>query len=477
MAYASVRCCWGRAGYPDLMVDLHFFDFGRDASRLRLDTLVRLRWLAIIGQSAAVSIVHFELGFSLPFGLCFMVIAASAALNLALRIRRPASHRLGDNSATLLLAFDIVQLAALLYLTGGLQNPFAILFLAPVLISSTALAPERTLGLGLLAVGCATLLVLQHRPLPWWASQSLELPFLFVAGIWTAILLGIAFTSVFAWRVAEEARQLAQALAATELVLAREQHLSQLDGLAAAAAHELGTPLATIALVAKELDLQAPPGSALAEDTKLLREQVERCRGILGKLTSLGDEEQAGFLETMSLGQLLEELAEPQRSFGIEFGVRANGIGPEPLLQRSPGLLYGLGNLVDNAVDFAATTVTIEARWTPEQVIVDIRDDGPGFAPEVLLRIGEPYVTTRGAPKRDGEEGGSGLGLGLFIAKTLIERSGAQLTFGNAVPPLAGAMARIVWPRTALERKAPHISASERPFAPDEPVRASYISS
>lgn len=435
------------------MVEIHPALLGRDARRLKLDTLVRLRWLAVTGQSAAVVGVHFGLGFPLPFGLCFAVIAAAAGLNLALRIRYPASHRLSDDAATLVLAFDILQLGGLLYLAGGLQNPFSILFLAPVLISATALPPERTLALGLLAIGCATLLVLAHRPLPWGAlGPQPQVPFLYVSGIWTAILLGIAFTGVYAWRVAEEGRQLAQALAATELVLAREQHLSQLDGLAAAAAHELGTPLATIALVAKELDLQVPQDSPFADDVKLLREQVERCRGILTKLTSLGDEEQEGFLETMTLNHLLEEIAAPQRSF-IDIEVRCSGDGPEPACRRSPGLLYGLANLVDNAVDFAASKVTIEARWTSAEVRIAIQDDGPGFAPDVLLRVGEPYVTTRG-PGRGQDESGSGLGLGLFIAKTLIERSGAQLLLTNVPPPAAGAVARIVWPRTAFERDA-----------------------
>jgi two-component system, sensor histidine kinase RegB len=439
-------------------------DFGQDARRLRLDTLVRLRWLAVAGQSAAVAIVHFGLGFPLPFSLCFFVIAVSAAVNAVLTIRYPASHRVGDDAATLLLGFDILQLAALLYLTGGLQNPFAMLFLAPVLISATALPPERTLVLGLLAIGCATLLAIPgvHRPVPWRAGEQLDLPFLYVTGIWTGILLGAAFTGVYAWRVAEEARQLAQALAATELVLTREQHISQLDGLAAAAAHELGTPLATIALVAKELDLQSPKDPAMAEDIKLLREQVERCRTILAKLTSLG-EEPSDILDTMKLSHLVEEVAAPQRSFDVAIEVDTRGEGPEPTCRRNPGLLYGLANLVDNAVDFAASTVMIEASWTSDQVRIEIRDDGPGFAPEVLLRVGEPYVTTRGAGQRGREGDASGLGLGLFIAKTLIERSGAQLSFTNAAPPRKGAIVRIVWSRAAFEGEtARFASAGQR---------------
>jgi two-component system sensor histidine kinase RegB len=435
------------------MADLSSIRLGRDAARLKLDTLVRLRWLAVTGQCLAVTVVHFGLGYELPFAACLAVIAAAAATNLWMRIRRPASHRLGEDGATLLLAFDIVQLAALLYLTGGLQNPFSILFLVPVLISATALAPQRTVGLGLLAIGCATLLVLVHRKLPWEAGGAPDLPFAYVVGIWTAVLLGIVFTGVFAWRVAEEARQLADALAATELVLAREQHLTQIDGLAAAAAHELGTPLATIALVAKELDLQAEPGSAMADDTRLLREQVERCRVILSKLTSLGDDEEEGFLGTMTLSHLLEDVASPHRSFGIDIVVECAGTGSEPVCRRSPGVLYGLGNLVDNAVDFAVRAVTIDARWSAETVSVEIRDDGPGFPPDVLLRVGEPYVTTRRS-SRGGSESASGLGLGLFIAKTLIERSGAQLTLLNAPPGNGGAIARVVWGRTAFEEEA-----------------------
>jgi two-component system sensor histidine kinase RegB len=435
------------------MADVTPTVLARDARRLRLDTLVRLRWLAITGQAAAVCVVQFGFGFPLAFGLCFLFIALSSWVNLALRIRYPASHRLSDNAATALLAFDILQLAALLYLTGGLQNPFAMLFLAPVLISATALTPERTLGLGLLAVGSATLLVLVHRDLPWYPGQRLNIPFVYVTGVWTAILLGTAFTGIYAWRVAEEARQLAQALAATELVLAREQHLTQLDGLAAAAAHELGTPLATIALVAKELDHALPKEGPVADDLRLLREQVERCRTILTKLTSM-EQDSTGFLETISLSHLVEEVVAPQRSLGFDIEVSVAGEGHEPMGRRNPGVVYGLSNILDNAVDFAEERVTLEARWSRDEVRLEIRDDGPGYAPEVLLRVGEPYVTTRGAGRRDDDQEGGGLGLGLFIARTLIERSGAQLSLSNVAPPGTGAVARIVWPRPAFERGA-----------------------
>ncbi len=426
-------------------------DLSLNARRLRLDTLVRLRWLAVIGQSIAVMGVHFGLGYKLPFGAAFTLIAISAGLNLALRVRYPASHRLADNTATFLLAFDVAQLALLLFLTGGLQNPFSLLFLAPVLISATALPPERTLFLGLLAVGSATMLALVHLPLPWIPGEELSLPFLYIAGVWTSILLGTVFIGVYAWRIAEEGRQLAQALAATELVLAREQHLSQIDGLAAAAAHELGTPLATIALVVKELSRRTPQDAEMAEDIALLRDQTERCRTILAKLTLLGQEDDRPFLEHISLKHLLEEVVDPQRGIGVPIHIFASGDGVEPYCRRNAGLVYGLTNLVDNAVDFAESAVRISASWDAAQVRLEIRDDGPGFAGDILLRLGEPYVTSRGADKRGSDEKAAGHGLGVFIAKTLIERTGAQVHFTNAAPPDHGAITHITWPRSAFE--------------------------
>ena len=224
---------------------------------VRLDTLVRLRWLAIFGQIAALLVVTDGLDFQLPFWRCMAVIGIYALFNISLRLRFRGNERLAPELAAWFLAVDIAELAVLLFLTGGLENPFAFLFLGPVLISATALPPRMTLILGAFAVSCATLLVFAHYPLPWSSDDPLELPSIYMLGVWLSILLAIGYISIYAWQITEEARQLADALVATELVLAREQHLSQLDGLAAAAAHELGTPLSTISLVSKELELAA----------------------------------------------------------------------------------------------------------------------------------------------------------------------------------------------------------------------------
>jgi two-component system sensor histidine kinase RegB len=414
---------------------------------LRLDTLVRLRWLAVAGQTAAVLFVNLGLGFRLPIGFCFALIALSAWLNVLIRIRFAASLRLGSGPALLLLGYDVLQLGGLLYLTGGLDNPFAILLLVPVIVSATTLAPWPTILLGLLVVALASLLAFAHWPLPWLAGESVPLPFVYTAGVWVALVSACIFTGAYAFRVAEEARQLAKALNATEMVLAREQHLYALDGLAAAAAHELGTPLATIALVANELVREIPPGSPHAEDVALLKSQSQRCRDILAKLTSLsaqGDQH----LARQPLSHLIEEVVEPYRAFGPRIVIAPpKGVGPEPVGRRNPAIVQGLSNIVENAVDFARQKVEIGSEWTGTQVAVTITDDGPGFAPNIIDRIGEPYLTTR-APS--GDEAG-GLGLGVFIAKSLLERTGAHLDLANRKAEESGATVRVEWPRALMD--------------------------
>ncbi|HLA20062.1 MAG TPA: ActS/PrrB/RegB family redox-sensitive histidine kinase [Pseudolabrys sp.] len=418
---------------------------------VRLDTLVRLRWLAIIGQTTAVLVVHYGLDFELPIWACLAVIALSGGLNIALRLRFHTTQRLEPDRAAWLLAFDIVELTGLLFLTGGLQNPFAFLFLGPVLLSATALPPRFTLLLGALAVLGATALVFVHYPLPWDRHQPLQLPPLYTVGVWLSILLAIGFIGVYAWQITEEARQLTDALAATELVLAREQHLSQLDGLAAAAAHELGTPLSTIAVIAKELENAIAPDAPHGDDVRLLREQTTRCRDILAKLTELSAS--SGPFDRMPLTALIEEVVAPHRNFGIAIDVTVlpdrNG---EPVGARNPAILYGLGNLLENAVDFARARVMVGARWSEDAVSVTIADDGPGFAADIMDRIGEPYVSSRRRSPNDTAAQPTGLGLGFFIAKTLLERSGATLTFENRAVPERGATITVHWRRPEFER-------------------------
>ncbi|MDM7849798.1 ActS/PrrB/RegB family redox-sensitive histidine kinase [Pseudochrobactrum kiredjianiae] len=417
--------------------------------RLRLTTLVRVRWFAITGQTAAVLFVSLSLHFVFPLGISFALIAVSAWLNLFLSFRYQLNHRLDLRTVLLVLAFDILQLTGLLYLTGGLQNPFAVLLVVPVIIAATALSVRSILLLGLMAIGCASVLVVWHLPLPWYSGVALELPLMFVIGVWCAIASTLIFSGVYVYRIAEEARLLGDALSATELVLQREQHLSALDGLAAAAAHELGTPLATITLVVKEMQRALKNDDRYAEDIQLLSSQAQRCREILRRLTSLSSEGEE-HMSKLALSSLIEEVIAPHRNFGIQIDVEKKpdpkSTVTEPVVRRNPGVIYGLGNLIENAVDFAKTETQVIWGWDDQSVRITIRDDGKGFSTDMLDRIGEPYMS-----RRNDERNGGGLGLGLFIAKTLLERSGAYISFANRPEPgQSGAEITIVWARQAL---------------------------
>jgi two-component system sensor histidine kinase RegB len=434
----------------------------RGESRLRLQTIVRLRWLAVLGQTVTVLGTYLVLGIDLPIAGCLAVIALSAWLNVVLRIRFPASQRLKSQYALVMLGYDILQLAALLYLTGGLENPFAFLLIAPVTVSASTLPARITVALGGLAVLAATLLTQFHYPLPWFHDTKLDLPVTYVMGVWVAVVSGILFIGLYSWRTAEEGRRMAEALAAAEMVLAREQKLSALDGLAAAAAHGLGTPLSTISVVAKELIRNAAPSDPRYEDLTLLRTQAERCREILAQLAARG-EQQDLIVSRITVSHLIEDVVSPHRPVAVPIEVKtgpapslAHGSAEaqEPVTHRNPGVMYGLGNLVENAIDFANSKVEIDASWTEDEVRIVIADDGAGFPPDVLEQLGEPFVTTRPSERRADEAPDEhiGMGLGFFIAKTLLERSGAGLELCNRPPPQGGAVVAVAWPRARFEQ-------------------------
>lgn len=427
---------------------------------LRLRTSVRLRWLAVSGQLIAVLLVHFGLGFSLPLGACLTIIALSAWLNIALSLSWSFTARLHERFSSLMLAYDILQLAILIYLTGGLANPFSFLFVVPVTVSAATLPLSRTVLLAGLATACISFIAVHHWPLPWYPGETVELPDLYKAGIWAALVCGIVFSCLYVNSVASEARDMANALAATEVALAHEQQLSALDGLAAAAAHELGTPLATISLVAKELKRELDLDGHQAEDLDLLVSQSQRCREILSRL-SRRDNQSDAMLQTVRMTALAEEIAEPlnNEQVAILFDVepktdRSGDVLPEPVLQRNTAIKYALVNLMENAVDFAQTRVTVRISWSQEQLSLTISDDGHGFPPDIMERLGDPFVTTRsryGSVESTRRDGTGGMGLGFFIAKTLLERSGAQVTLANRAAPETGAVVRIVWPRETIE--------------------------
>ncbi len=418
-------------------------------AQVSLRTLVWIRWIAIAGQLAALVFVRFGLGWSLPIDAALAAIAASVLLNLAMTFRRPFRGRLSEWEAATYLAFDVLQLAVLLYLTGGLGNPFSLLFLGPVTVSATVLSRAATAILGTLVVTCASLLAFYHLPLPW-SDDGLVLPVFYIGGLWAAVVIGTLFLAGYIGSVAGEGRRMSDALAATQLALAREQQVSALGGLAAAAAHELGSPLATIAVTAKELTREMPPHGEFSEDIRILQEEADRCRDILAALgrTPEAVDPDDPFAEAM-LSDVVAAAAARHRAEAIVLDVVAAGDDDsgEPVVPRSPELLHGLGNVIQNAVQFADYRVSVDVSWDEQEARVEVRDDGQGFPPAVLDRIGEPYISNRG----DGH-----LGLGIFIAQTLLVRTGARVRFSNTrgAGRVTGAEVAIVWPRSDLEVEA-----------------------
>lgn len=423
------------------------------ATRVRLRTLVLIRWVAIIGQLISILTVHYTLAFPLPLWPTVAAVVVSAGVNLAATFLRPAATRLRDREAALYLGYDVIQLAVLIALTGGLQNPFAILFLVPVTISATILSLLSTAALCGLVLICVTIVAFFHWPLPW-GDELLSLPPLYLLAIWVAIALGTVFIAAYAWRVANEARRMANALSATQMALAREQRLSSLGAMAAAAAHELGTPLGTIAVVSRELERDLPPDSAFAEDARLLGGQVARCREILGRLTALGEGEADTPYSRLPISVLVGAAAAPHQHEGVRFEVAAHpaegSVAPEPTAPRRAEIVHGLGNIIENAIQFCRNGVEAVVTWDEQSVTVDVLDDGPGFSTTILAELGEPYVSTR---RGDGR-----MGLGVFIAKTLLERTGASISFANR--RRGGARVSVSWRRADLETVGDDIATS-----------------
>lgn len=449
-----------RAYEPPGSFDPVFANARRD-DLVRLRTMISLRWIAIAGQLVAVVASNAFLGLSLHHGPVMATIAAAAITNMVAVFLYPETKRLDEGELIAVLVFDMLQLSTLLMLTGGLNNPFALLILAQVAIAATALRRGPTFGLCAFAVMLVTLLTQVYVPLVTVSGREMELPPLFLFGAWSAIVVGILFQASYAQRVTSEMVAMADALAATQMALSREQKLTDLGGIVAAAAHELGTPLATIALVSAEM-IDEIEDDRLREDAQLIRDQAERCRLILRAMGQ--SEKQDPHLSRAPISSVVEEAAEPHRDRGVtilyDLAAEPGGDPAQPSVLRRPEIVHGIRNLVQNAVDFAVATVWVDIRWSDTAISLRISDDGPGYSPDLLPWLGDPFLRKRhGAAARGTRGAYEGMGLGLFIAKTLLERAGAEITFANGsdrsarrTPPETrrGAMVMVVWPLAAL---------------------------
>jgi len=402
-------------------------------------TLVLLRWFGIAGQLTTLAVVGLLLGYPLPWGPALAAIGASAMLNVGLVTLYPRQARLAGREALLHLSFDLVQLGVLVFLTGGLANPFVTLLLVPVTVASALLSARATAAVVLLAV----LILVAHwnwaLPLPW-GGADFRLPETYRLGILTAQVFGLGFLAVYVWRISAEGRRQAQALAATQTALEREAKMSALGSLAAAAAHELGGPLGTITLVARELEDALGNDPDFGDDIRLLNQEAKRSRDILVGLARRAEAEDP--FPRLSMAALLREIARPyegDKAIAVETSEAAAPL----MVRRSPELLHGLANLVSNAARHAGSRVVLRADVAGAEVAVTVADDGPGFDPALLPKLGEPFL----GPSRSGS---GGTGLGIFIATTLLERTGGRIAFANA--PNGGAKVEIRWRRSHIER-------------------------
>ena len=414
---------------------------------LRLETITLVRWLSVAGQMLVLLFVSLFLGFHPRPVLWSCLVGVSAAVNLGMSLVGRRSRLASDTEAVVQLGFDVLQLAAVLFFTGGVVNPFTLLLIAPATLAASSLPWRHAALVAAMAIAAAAVLAFWCWPLPLPGGRTFLAPLGYRLTAAAAVAAGVAFTAGYAFLAALQSGRMELALHVTQAVLAREQRLSALGGLAAAAAHELGTPLATISVVAKELAREGP--DSVREDARLLLSQTERCREILRRLTEAPEAEDAVHAR-MSLLQLLNEVIEPHRDAPVRVEAVVTGApGVEaPYIRRMPEVLRAMTSLVDNAVDFAASDVLITARFDQETVSVEVRDDGPGFAADVLGKLGQPYITSRPSGENSRSQH-SGMGLGFFIAKTLLERTGARLEFRNGKG--GGAIVAARWPREKVE--------------------------
>lgn len=443
---------------------------------VRLRTMTYVRMLALTGQALALLVAHVYLGLRFDLVLVWLVMGAAALSILLSLVLFPQTKRLSESEALLTFLFDIAQLVCLLYLTGGVTNPFSLLILAPLAVAAMALRPRSSLFLAVMAVALVSLISVTYQPLRFADGTVLIVPPIFAFGFWAAIVIGIAFQTFYAQRVAIEAASMADALLAAQMALSREQKLTDLGGVVAATAHELGTPLATIKLIASELSEELRDRPDLAEDTRILCEQADRCRDILRSMGRAGKDDT--HLRRAPLEAVLREAAEPHLDRGkqVHFEVAPGpGGAPEhPLILRRPEIIHGLRNLIQNAVDFAASEVRVQADWTDQHLRIRILDDGAGFPPQIIGYLGEPFLRRRRNPDRAAQRPGyDGMGLGLFIAKTLLERSGAQMRFANpdgkpgtTPAALPGALVTLDWPLSRI------LADRDAALGPNQPVSA-----
>ena len=420
---------------------MNFSTLFRLRENLNLDrkTLVILRWIAIIGQFSAITLVYFYLKLDFPILIAISILFLGFLSNLYLQfgIR---SITLRDFYASVFLVYDLIQLSSLLYLTGGISNPFSILMIIPTVVSSTLLSMGTTIILGILTIIFLFLLTIFHYPLPGIHDHSITFPKLYLTGYFLAIIVGLVFLSYFGIRFSGESKRRSDAINKVQQVIAKEYELESLGGQAAAAAHSLGTPLATISVVASELKKELGEKNEHSKDIDLLISETKRCGEILKKISKKQIIEDEFFSKTKLEDLLSELISSFKETSSKHIKLQTEHDKNKISFQRSPEIIYGLRNFIGNAVKFSKTKVEIILSSNKKYIEILIKDDGPGFPADVIEILGEPYIKSKSSEINDN----AGTGLGTFLGKTLLERRGAKLSFLNDENN-KGASVKIIW--------------------------------
>ena len=410
-----------------------------DDIKLDKKTLVVLRWIAITGQLLTIGFVYFVLNFSFPFFYCIIIIFLGILTNIYLQFGEK-KKLLSDFSSIIYLSYDLTQLTILIFFTGGITNPFVLLLLIPAVVSSAFLSVKNTVNLSFITASFLLILTIYHFPLPSSGELHFHVPNYYLYGIPIAIIIGLIFLCYFGTRFGLENRKRTEALNRLELVLAKEHELKSIGVQAAAAAHSLSTPLSTIKLVSKELEKEMENDSKYSKDIKLLNAQALRCGEILRKL-SMAPLKKDDFFENVKLIDLLVEITKSFKEISNKnFSIKSENNNYDQVIKRKAEITYGLRNFIGNASKFSNSLIEIKLESNQHKTLVKVCDDGPGFPEDIKKFLGEPYIHTKDK-KIDAK---SGLGLGTFIGKTLLERMKAKVNFGSC-PTLKGAMVTIEW--------------------------------
>jgi two-component system, sensor histidine kinase RegB len=412
---------------------------------LPIRLFIVLRWVAIFGQVSTILAVYFGFGFDLPLKSLILILGVSIGVNLVLSYQRSIESRLTLPQISFYLIYDLGQLTAMLFITGGLNNPFCLFILAPTAIAAAILSGQTAIFLCAMALISVAILATSPYPLPWMGG-GLILPEAYALGTAAALVIAILFITFYVWNIAREANQLQKALNATQLALAKEQKLSSLGALAAAAAHELGSPLSTISLASKEILSNLSKNDSLYEDASLVVSQSDRCRDILMKLSSNSTEDHQLPCRNLPLSAIIELAAQSHAVPQITLQIKKESPDPEPHLLITPELLHGLGNVLQNAYQFAQSHINVSLRWGNDTMEIMVHDNGPGYPISLLSRLGHPYVSGRSLSPNENTDKRTHLGLGLFIAQTLLSQRGGQMHFSND----AGAKCLIKWAHSTL---------------------------